>query len=105
MGNEKADAGNRHKAEQEELEKTGSMVDNLMAMTKNLATANKTASFKSIAATLQAREHDVSESIAKVEKTQKSGDAQLDALMKTELQKLDKNSDTSKQQKMFKHLK
>jgi len=110
----KSEAAGGHKGEQE-IAEASAVVSKLLIMAKNAtsisggangsATGELPAPLKAIAATLQEREKVVSASLAKIVSEQTNGDAQIDAIIKTQMGQAGKTDFDIKKQKMFKHLK
>jgi len=107
--NQKASAENSHKADQEEVAKTSAMVKDLVAMAKNLRGANSTkelpAPLKAVLATVQARDHAVSDALAKMDAEEKKSEASLDAAMQKQMPTKGKGDALAKGQSMLKLLK
>jgi len=107
--NQKADSENSNKADQEEVAKTSAMVKDLVAMAKNLRGGNSKqelpAPLKAVLATVQARDHAVSDALAKIDAEQKKSEASLDAAMQKQMPTKGKGDALAKGQSMLKLLK
>jgi hypothetical protein len=104
----KAAAEGSHKADEEEVAKTGEMVKQVLKLTQGLdkaAQAQKDAALKKVLGTVQAREHEVSDTLAKADAEEKKNEAELDAAMKKQLPSLGKDDAVKKGQSMLKLLK
>jgi len=106
---QKAEAASGKKSGQE-LSESNAVVTKLLKMaaeSKNVTKGAKgelPAPLKAIEDTLQQREHVVSDSMAKILALQSKGDAQIEAVLKSQSQD-GKSTDNIKKSKMFKHMK
>jgi hypothetical protein len=104
----KAAAEGGRKSDEEEVAKSSAMVKAVLNMTQGLGTAaqaQKDATFKKVLATVQAREHEVSDALARADAQEKKSEAALDAALKQQLPSLGKGDAVTKGQTMLKQLK
>jgi hypothetical protein len=104
----KAASENSRKADEEEVAKTGAMVKQVLNLTQGLgsaAKATKDAALKKVLGAVQAREHEVTESLARADAEEKKSEATLDAALKKQLPSMGKDDAVKKGQSMLKLLK
>merc|ERR1719507_2740114 len=108
----KAASDKSRQADEEEAKRSADMVKTLMAMAKGVAKDNKTAAkdelpapLKTALANVQAREHNASAALDKMEAEEKKGEADLDAALKRQASIQGKAGANSKGDKMLKMLK
>merc|ERR1740138_1712711 len=104
----KAAAEGSRKSDEDEVAKTSAMVKVVLNMTQGLGhgtQAQKDATFKKVLATVQAREHEVSDALARADAEEKKGEASLDAVIKKQLPSTGKGDAVTKGQSMLKQIK
>jgi hypothetical protein len=105
---QKAAAEGGRNADEAEVAKTGAMIKKVLNMTQGLASAAqgvKDATLKAVLGTVQAREHEVADALARADAEEKKGEASLDAAIEKQLPTQGKGDAIAKGQSMLKLLK
>jgi hypothetical protein len=105
---QKAAAEGGRQADEAEVAKTGAMIKKVLNMTQGLASAAqgvKDATLKAVLGTVQAREHEVADTLARADAEEKKGEASVDAAIEKQLPTQGKGDAIAKGQSMLKLLK